>query len=643
MSKIRLQKIAEGVPFKVIIACCYVALAVAFVYVVDYVPKENIKALLLRWLPWVLRVNLLLLAAGLLFSLRDILQAFRRLDQPASAAPQQAPGPPEAMSDNAPPRGCDPASRTPAICNGTAHTSVSSRIWSALKAQAGCRRRLLLAALFFIALLMVWNLPPQIHRIYYDEDIYGNVGQTLALAGKAAISNYSIFEYGEYFAHWPVYNKEPNGWPFLMSLVFEAFGVNERYAFVLNNMLHAAGALIVFAIAWLGTRRFFAAWMAGLLFACIPHALVWSNTMAAEPSAAFMGGLTVLCLLLWMHTLAWRHLLLLAAVLPLACQMRPESALIGAWAVLAVAALKPRLFLRRDLWATGVLSLLLLFPHLLHLYATSGEAWGATGAKFSIDFLHANFRINGLYYFNNEWFPAVFTLLALAAFLPVRAQGALTTRLYGLKHGLLMLLWFALFWGIFLFFYAGSYKYGADVRFALLSFMPLAVLAGIGTGKLCDALLRLYECNAAAGDAAARRRIRALVMVVLLIVWMPFLPFIRQVGQEAWGARHDHDHARAFLKAVPERSIVVTHVPSMFMLWGHSAIQAFAGINNPDIIDHLMNKYQGHVYFHRSYWCTAEGSFRNLCGQIEQIYNLQEVVSAEEQHIRYGLYKMTRK
>ncbi len=43
-----------------------------------------------------------------------------------------------------------------------------------------------------------------------------------------------------------------------------------------------------------------------------------------------------------------------------------------------------------------------------------------------------------------------------------------------------MQLWFVLFWGIFLFFYAGSYRYGADVRFALLSFMPLAVLAGIG-------------------------------------------------------------------------------------------------------------------------------------------------------------------
>ena len=84
---------------------------------------------------------------------------------------------------------------------------------------------------------------------------------------------------------------------------------------------------------------------------------------------------------------------------------------------------------------------------------------------------------------------------------------------------LLIALWFALFWGVFLPFYAGSYKYGADVRFALVSFMPLAVLAGYGAGAIRDAL--------------GRPRGEALLTLVVLLSWMTFLPSIRLEGQEA--------------------------------------------------------------------------------------------------------------
>ena len=96
--------------------------------------------------------------------------------------------------------------------------------------------------------LLVTLVAPQIHRIYYDEDIYANMGQNIAYTGQAGMANYGTFEYGEYFVNWLLYNKDPAGWPFLMSLVFQLFGTDETLAFYLNNLLFAGGILIVFFI-----------------------------------------------------------------------------------------------------------------------------------------------------------------------------------------------------------------------------------------------------------------------------------------------------------------------------------------------------------------------------------------------------------
>jgi hypothetical protein len=196
----------------------------------------------------------------------------------------------------------------------------------------------------------------------------------------------------------------------------------------------------------------------------------------------------------------------------------------------------------------------------------------------------------------------------------------------------MMLTWFVLFWGIFLSFYAGSYTYGADVRFALLSFMPLAILAGLGGGTIVKWIRKAIKSTNMAG---------VLVIAVLMLCWIQFLPLIRLEGQEAWGARYDHIYAREFIKKIPKRSIVLTHIPTMFLLWGQNAIQTYAGINNPDIIRDLIEKYQGHVYFHCNYWCNTDKDInQSLCKGIRERYQLEAVATAHQQKYEYGLYKM---
>jgi hypothetical protein len=680
--KTRAQRFLESRSFLVLTGLLYLGLTAVLVYVIGARSKPDIGTLLSKLVPKVLWVNFLLIAFGVVLCRRDIAGAFRDLFKTEGGGGSSPPYPTAAAG-----------------AVNTAKAKGASLPFTILSTP-GIRLLMILMA----GILLVTLVAPQTHRIYYDEDIYANMGQNIAYTGQAGMANYGTFEYGEYFVNWLLYNKDPAGWPYLMSLVFQLFGTDETFAFYLNNLLFAGGIVVVFFIAgMLAGGAPFPALLAALVYALIPHNLIWANTISAENSAAVFGGLVVLCALAWLRTREPRRLFLLAALLPFACAMRPESSLIALW-VLAAAAMN--LFAdgkRRDIassgpseapetrfrhplatrvfWAMGTVAFALILPILWHFHAMSGESWGAEGAKFATSFFIGNVMVNGFYFVSNHEFPLPFTLLALISVAawkrrsgsggrrgPEALQGSEMSRRQGALPGpdgqrgskglrqtevpeepngtwvdfrlpLLMLLWFLLFWGIFLFFYAGSYKYGADVRFALLCFMPVAVLAGLGGDVLRG---RLDGLSGRISVGENRLPVVGLLVLLLLIAWLKFLPLIRTVGQEAWGARYDHLHAREFIGKIPNRSVVLTHIPTMLLLWGQSAIQTFAGVNNTDLIRDLMTRYNGHVYFHRNYWCnTANDSNKTICDAIAQRYDLEPVATAREQSYEYGLYRMT--
>ena len=251
------------------------------------------------------------------------------------------------------------------------------------------------------------------------------------------------------------------------------------------------------------------------------------------------------------------------------------------------------------------------------------HSWGAPGSKFSFGFLMQNISANGIYYLDNAAFPRLFTALFFIGLFGFRKL---------LKWKLLILTWFLMFWGLFLFFYAGSYGYGADDRFSLLSFMPLSIIAGMGGGWIRDKVRARGSNDVVTG----------LIILTMLFSFLKFFPFVCREGQEAWGARYDHQYAKMFITMVPERSLILSQNPTMFLLWGRNAIQTYAGVKNPGLIKVLIKKYDGHVYFHYNYWCNTQNE-RNLklCRDIREIYRLKEIVTAKEQDYEYGLYQMS--
>ena len=476
----------------------------------------------------------------------------------------------------------------------------------------------------FVAWLAVSLLPPRTHRIYYDEDIYENVAQNIVWTGRAQMCNEGVVAAGVFrCAAWE-YNKEPNGFPFLLSLGFRLTGVDESTAHLVNHFCFALGAMAVF---WLGGMLFSglgAALGASAIYVLTPQNLIWGATTAAEPSAAAFAALGLGAWLLFLRRLTWPTGLLAASSLAFAAQFRPESGLVLAVAGLAVVLLAPALLRRIALYRAALLVLVLMLPGLAHAWSVRNEGWGANeGAKFSATYVAKNAKDNFGYLVGGVDFPRLYTVLALLGLGVAKPRRA----------GLWTLLWFAALFGIFLPFYAGSYRYGADVRFTLVSSAPLSLLAGGGIAAL----------GAFVSERSGRAGILSVGAPLALVVWAftAYLPLVRAVGEEASLPRADHDVALRFMEDVPEDAIVLSHNPGMIQVMGRSAAQTSLATYQSGQVDSFFRRFAGGVYFHYSFWCNVTDPGQNeFCANVLATYGARVVREESAGFYRYVLYRL---
>ena len=473
---------------------------------------------------------------------------------------------------------------------------------------------------------MARHVAPRESRIFYDEQIYMNIGQSMAYARSATSCDDGRAEYGEYAIVSGQYNKQPNGYPYLVSLMFRVFGLSEWAGMNLNNVLFAASILLVFAVGFL----LFEDWRAGLFAAAVhaltPKTIVWSNTAAAEPATMTFALLAVASVIVHARLRTLPSLCLATAALAFGVQFRPESIFLLPISALLLLVVAPGEFRKlRTYWA-GAALFALLIPHFAHLWVVRQEPWGAETeqARLGFVFLDRTLSTNIGYLLANREYPVLFTLLA--AF-------SLGTRGMHLRKAVVGL-WFALTFGIFLLFYAGSFEYGNDDRFALISAAPLAILAGLGASRIARALERR---RVSAGAAAC------LACAVLVAAFTQVAPTVRAVNEEAWEARADVHAARDFAALLPPDSLVLTHNPNMFLIQGKNAAQLFFVETDPARMRWYMDRFSGGVYFHFNYWCNvADAHLDGLCELVCRWFECEVIVDRRMRNYRYALIRLVR-
>ena len=486
------------------------------------------------------------------------------------------------------------------------------------------RRDLLLPlAASVLACVLAGLVAPKTNRIYYDEHIYQGIGQNLSDLRLAQMCNDGTVEYGVLQCWRGEYNKEPYGYPYLLSLVYRLTGVHEETAFKVNVVVAALLVWIVFLLTTTLTERPEAGGLAALIAALIPEQLRWSHSAAAEPSAALACAFAVLTAAAFVRLRSTPALMWAVVAGAFAVQFRPEAVLVAPVIVLMIAVFAPGEFRQPRFWWGGAFALVLLTVHLGHLAAVRNEGWGSGGPKFSLDYLRGNLAANGWFYLADARFPVVYSILAGAAWLNRRMR----------RPVLVATAYFLLFWGIFLVFYAGSYNYGADDRFSLMTYPPLAVLAGIGGFALAEWFEQTGWLPIAAKHAA-------LAIIGFQFLW--YLPFIRSTGEEAWGARADVEFARMVARDLPRNSFVLTHNPGMFHLWGISAGQASIASSEAGYAANVLApRYAGGVFFHWNFWCNvADPLQQSFCTDILQRFPHTLVREQRERNYRYALYRL---
>ena len=231
-----------------------------------------------------------------------------------------------------------------------------------------------------------------------------------------------------------------------------------------------------------------------------------------------------------------------------------------------------------------------------------------------------NAAVNVPFYFYDWRFPVAFTALALVG---------LSSRVNRLGR-LAMAMWFLFFLTIVLCFYAGSYDYGADVRYSLMTYPPLAVLGGLGAARLA----RLGR-----GAFAGARLVYA-TAVVLALQFLCYAPAIRST-EEAWAARADVRFARESVAQLPANSYVLTHNPGMFHLWGISGGQMSRLTENPALAASLAQQYSGGVYLHWNFWCNVQDAVQQeFCRKARSLAPVEVVAQYTEREQFYAFYRI---
>jgi Dolichyl-phosphate-mannose-protein mannosyltransferase len=477
---------------------------------------------------------------------------------------------------------------------------------------------ILLGVIVLLGVYQFWFVAPHTHRVYFDEDIYTSIAANIATQGIALKTNYGTPQKcieGEY-------NKDPSGMPAVVSLAFSMFGVDEYLASRVTVTISILTIILIFILSYLLFANELLSLLASLMFVLLPETIIWAPTVAAEPYFVFFAALAFVGLFQYLKTFKARDLFFALLVVAYAAQTRPEG-------ILLLIPFQIALFFAKDFTDNlkdkkFILSwigfLILIIPQFLTFAVFRQENWGAgDSSMFGLSIFLYNLKTNFLYFFENLRVPVLFSSLAVLGFFPFRKW---------FKEKITLLAFGAVFFVIFLFFYAGSYNYGTDVRFSLILNIPLVILAACGVILINSLLVK---------------RIKLWLLVIIWIILFilsyravyPAIP----IGKESENSRVSHDYMVEILRELPEDSYLLSYDPCIVINNRRSAAQTFYGANK-EVMDDIFSKTD-HVYFYRDIWSQIPPHDKQWKKFFKK-YKLKRVKSRTFQQYEFILYRVIR-
>ena len=487
-----------------------------------------------------------------------------------------------------------------------------------------------LLIIFLLGFVLRMFVAPHTHRVFFDEDIYLDIGKQILTEGKGCLCNYGDRK-GCYDC---VLMKWPNGYPFTLTVAYMFFGISEDVAFNLTVLLGSLSIILIFLIGYLLTKKEEIGLFSALLFALIPVHIMWSGTTASEPVFVFYTLLAVFALSLALQSNTWKSNLFAMSSLAFTCQIKAESGIVLALTVVFMLLLDKKLRIRinnHKFLTSLIILLVLITPYIVHMiHSARTDPWGAKGKKFGLEFAKKNIPTNAWFWimgYETIEHPILFTIFAII--------GLIFTIVTQRKVALVLGFWFLMFFFVYAFFYAGSVRYGTDVRYSLSGYPPLILLAGFG----------LYFLYQALGKATKMYGLMFLVLfAIILISFYFYLPSVSTPAEEimeANQARTYHDFVVREASKFDKDCYILTHTPSIFLIMDLGSLQTWYGQNSVKMRE-LFEKTDC-VIFDDNYWCNLEPYKSSVCKHMFDAYELTLLSLAEVDEGRhiYALYRVS--
>jgi len=427
--------------------------------------------------------------------------------------------------------------------------------------------------------------------------------------------------------------KWPNGYPFTAAVAFMFFGISESVAFNLEVLLGSISVLLVFGIGYLLSGKEEIGLFSALLFALIPVHIMWSGTTASEPVFMFYTILSIFAFLVSFREFNFKTSLFAMSALSFALQVRAEGPvlliIIGGMILLLDKKLKVKINDVKFLIPLIVLFLLIM-PTLLHVrHSSETDPWGSSGKVFGWEYAKQNIPINAWFWFTgypaieNPVFFTIFAIIGLIFLLKINV-----------KLALFLGLWFLSIFFLYAFFYAGSVRYGTDVRYSMSGYIPFVIFGGFGFYLVQQLISKKFKHP------------WIIFLIFSTIIFISFLFYLPSVStpadkiMEANQARTYHDFVVKEASKLDDNCYILTHTPSIFLIMNKGSLQTWYG-SNTNTMKELFNRTDC-VIFDDNFWCNLEPYKSSVCKHIFDAYNLTMISSVQtnDGHT-YALYRIS--
>ena len=486
---------------------------------------------------------------------------------------------------------------------------------------------MLAAVLVFIAIALIFVTPT--FMIYNDEYIYGAIAKSMIYNHLAGICSFSSGNYcvpgTEGLFH------QPTGWSFIEAIAFLITGVKIPTMFGLQLIISTLAVILIFYVAYDMFEDYRIAALSSFILAMTPVFMRYARSAVPDMSTAMFGLLSILLLMEYMRSK--RFVVGVAAVFAAVYTMatKVDGVIIIPILMSVLLTYKYNFSGRKaksQLYSLLVLVILLFvvgFPQIMFLLIANQHGFGVNPGlpKFSYSdftynlpqnvlfwfgaYTYVVFPFKGVNYIYNVEFPITYTLFAILGAILLFAKK-------NYRNLALLVLWFLAIFLFYTSYYAGGalYSNGDDIRYFLLAFAPISILASFSTFYIYDAYQKKAQLMHLSQQM--RKHTSIIVLTILLVIMLSvgmyqIFTIVAQNPSQYFafaGERASWQLIESYYHNIPADSMVVSLKPPLWYLLGRPTIYA-SWITLPQYEQEFENLSANGVYFDYGISC-AEGA-----------------------------------